>query len=144
MPAGSRSSPLLASAKGSKKQRVLENGHKIWFLFLSGNGLWKAAAGEGGQWVPSLGKWGASSGRLLSPRWRLSDWGCFQALNVREMFMINVEQNWIQKYNHYCIKDMYINTPNLCTKYTKYHEWCHWVKTSPHTQRYQFSTTNIF
>ena len=54
---------------------VLDSGHTIRFLFLGGNGLRKAAAGEGGQGGRNVGKRGGSRGRLLSPRRRLSDWG---------------------------------------------------------------------
>lgn len=54
---------------------VLDSGHTIRFLFLGGNGLRKAAAGEGGRGGRSVGKRGGSRGRQLSPRRRLSDWG---------------------------------------------------------------------
>jgi hypothetical protein len=45
------------------------------FLFLGGNGLLKAAVGEGGQEGLSDGKQGGSRGRQLSPQQRLREWG---------------------------------------------------------------------
>ena len=59
----------------TERVEVLDSGHTIRVLFLGGNGLRKAAAGEGGQGGRSVGKRGGSRGRLLSPRRRLSDWG---------------------------------------------------------------------
>lgn len=59
----------------TERVEVLDSGHTIRFLFLGGNGLRKAAAGEGGRGGRSVGKRGGSRGRLLSPRRRLSDWG---------------------------------------------------------------------
>lgn len=59
----------------TERVEVLDSGHTIRFLFLGGNGLRKAAAGEGGRGGRSVGKRGGSRGRQLSPRRRLSDWG---------------------------------------------------------------------
>ena len=64
---------LTCISKGVERVEVLDSGHTIRFLFLGGNGLRKAAAGEGGQGGRSVGKRGGSRGRLLSPRRRLSD-----------------------------------------------------------------------
>jgi hypothetical protein len=57
VPAGSRPSPLLTYiSKGIERVEVLDSGHTIRFLFLGGNGLQKAAVGEGG--------WGGGWGNL--------------------------------------------------------------------------------
>ena len=66
---------LTCISKGVERVEVLDSGQTMRFLFLGGNGLRKAAAGEGGQGGRSVGKRGGSRGRLLSPRRRLSDWG---------------------------------------------------------------------
>ena len=62
----------------TERVEVLDSGHTIRFLFLGGNGLRKAAAGEGGRGGRSVGKRGGSRGRQLSPRRRLSDWAAFR------------------------------------------------------------------
>ena len=67
--------PPLGTFPGlTERVEVLDSGHTIRFLFLGGNGLRKAAAGEGRRGGRSVGKRGGSRGRLLSPRRRLSDW----------------------------------------------------------------------
>lgn len=67
--------PHGTSPQLTERVEVLDSGHTIRFLFLGGNGLRKAAAGEGGRGGRIVGKRGGSRGRLLSPRRRLSDWG---------------------------------------------------------------------
>lgn len=47
---------LTCISKGVERVEVLDSGHTIRFLFLGGNGLRKAAAGEGGRGGRSAGK----------------------------------------------------------------------------------------
>lgn len=80
--------------QGVEKEEVLESRHDSFSSVKRPVG--GSEAGEGrAEIYQALGSEEPRGGRLLSPRWWLSDWGCFQAF-VRKMFMINVEQNWIQ------------------------------------------------
>lgn len=53
---------LTCISKGVERVEVLDSGHTIRFLFLGGNGLRKAAAGEGGRGGRIAGKQGAQGG----------------------------------------------------------------------------------
>lgn len=76
----------------TERVEVLDSGHTIRFLFLGGNGLRKAAAGEGGRGGRSVGKRGGSRGRQLSPRRRPSDWGLYY-FRMTKMYM---HITWLQ------------------------------------------------
>ena len=55
---------LTCISKGVERVEDLDSGRVIRFLFLCGNGLRKAAAGEGGQGVWSVGKRGGLKGKV--------------------------------------------------------------------------------